>query len=146
MMSTNKFTPELIAPCGMNCGICRAYLAYTHGVPTKRGKVTHCAGCLPRAKNCYIIRGCPKLRKHEIESCTQCDTLACKNLAHLDKRYRERYNMSMVENLKELKIKGMETFLKNQQEKYRCPNCGDAVCVHDENCYSCGYRKGTKPI
>ena len=146
MMATSKFTPELIAPCGMNCGICRAYLAYTHGVPTKRGKVTHCAGCRPRAKNCYVIRGCPKLRKHEIASCTQCDTVPCKNLAHLDKRYRERYDMSMVENLSELKIKGMETFLKNQQEKYRCPNCGDVVCVHDENCYSCGYRKETKPI
>ncbi len=146
MMSTNKFTPDLIAPCGMNCGICRAYLAYTHGVPKKRGKVTHCAGCLPRAKNCYLIRGCPKLRKHEISSCTQCDTVPCKNLVHLDKRYRERYDMSMVENLRELKIKGMETFLKNQQEKYRCPNCGDIVCVHDRNCYSCGNRKETKPI
>lgn len=146
MMSTNKFTSELIAPCGMNCGICRAYLAYIHGVPTKRRKVTHCAGCRPRAKNCYVIRGCPKLRKHEIDSCTQCDTGLCKNLAHLDKRYRERYKMSMVENLKELKTHGIETFLKIQQEKYRCPNCGDVVCVHDESCYSCGYRKETKPI
>ncbi len=146
MMSTNKFMPELIAPCGMNCGICRAYLAYTHGVPKKRGKVTHCAGCHPRAKNCYIKRGCPKLSKHQIDSCSQCDTMPCKKLAHLDKRYRERYNMSMVENLRELKINGVEAFLKNQQEKYRCPNCRDVVSVHDQNCYSCNYRKETKPV
>ena len=137
-MATNKFTPELIAPCGMNCALCKAYIAYTHAVPRERGKVTHCAGCLPRAKNCYVIRGCPKLRKHEIQSCSQCETLPCKNLAHLDQRYRERYGMSMVENLKMINAQGMDEFLKNQEETHRCPNCEDVVCVHDGKCYSCG--------
>jgi hypothetical protein len=135
------FTPELIAPCGMNCGICRAYNAYTHGVPTKRGKVSHCKGCLPRGKNCYIKRGCKKLSKHELQSCSECAAMPCEKLAHLDQRYRLRYGMSMVENLKELKAKGMDEFLKNQQEKYRCPNCGGVVSVHDGKCYSCGYQK-----
>ena len=130
-MTANKFTPELIAPCGMNCALCKAYLAYTHDVPRQRGKVTHCKGCLPRAKNCYVIRGCPKLRKHQIESCSQCDTVPCKNLAHLDKRYRERYNMSMVENLNELKILRDARVSREQQKKYRCSNCGDVVSVHD---------------
>lgn len=69
-MQKNKFAPELIAPCGMNCGICRGYIAFSHGVPRVRGKVSYCAGCVPRAKNCYIKRGCKKLSKHEIESCT----------------------------------------------------------------------------
>ena len=140
-MATPNFIPELIAPCGMNCGICRAYLAYTHGEPTKKGKVSHCAGCFPRAKNCYIKRGCLKLSKHQIESCNQCETMPCEHLAHLDKRYRERYSMSMVENLKELKAKGMDGFLKNQQTKYQCPECGGVVCVHDRKCYSCGYKE-----
>ena len=139
-MAADKFTPELIAPCGMNCALCKAYLAYTHGVPRQRGKVTHCEGCRPRAKNCYVIRGCLKLRKHQIESCGQCDMVPCKNLAHLDKRYRERYDMSMVENLKEIKTLGIQEFLENQRKKYRCSNCGDVVCVHDGKCYSCGSK------
>jgi rubrerythrin len=67
--------------------------------------------------------------------------MPCKNLTHLDNRYRERYGMSMVENLKALKAKGIDEFLKKQQEKYRCPNCGDVVCVHDGKCYNCGYVK-----
>ena len=140
-MSSNKFTPDLIAPCGMNCGICKAYLAYTHGIPRQRGKVTYCAGCLPRAKNCYIKRGCPKLSKHQIQSCSECDSMPCKHLEHLDNRYRERYGMSMVENLKMIKTQGMDSFLKNQEETHRCPNCGDVVCVHDGKCYSCGYTR-----
>jgi hypothetical protein len=140
-MKGNKFAPGLVAPCGMNCAVCKAYLACTHGVPRVRGKITYCVGCLPRAKNCYIIRGCKKLSKHQIQSCQQCDEVPCKNLARIDKRYREHYGMSMVENLKELKEKGMDGFLKSQAEKYSCPTCGDVVCVHDGKCYSCGYKR-----
>jgi hypothetical protein len=137
-MNQIPFTAELIAPCGMNCGVCKAYNAYIHNVPKQRGKVTHCTGCLLRAKNCYIKRGCKKLSAHKIKICSLCDTLPCKHLAHLDKRYRERYGMSMVENLKELKNVGMEAFLRNQAEKYRCSLCGGVVSVHDKKCYSCG--------
>jgi hypothetical protein len=138
-MAQNSVSSHFVAPCGMNCAICKAYLAYTHGTVRVRGKVTYCAGCVPRGKNCYIKRGCPKLRKHEIESCSQCDEMPCKNLAHLDKRYRERYDMSMVENLKEIRAKGVAVFLEGQREKYRCPSCGGTVSVHDRKCYSCGF-------
>ena len=130
-MQKSKFTPELIAPCGMNCALCRGYLAYMYGVPRVRGKVSYCAGCVPRGKNCFIKRGCSKLSKHQIQFCHECDLMPCKNLDRLDRRYRERYGMSMVENLKELKAKGMDEFLATQREKHRCPNCGDVVCVHD---------------
>jgi hypothetical protein len=52
---------------------------------------------------------------------------------------RERYGMSMVENAKMVKEKGMEEFLKSQAERQRCPSCGSVICVHDGKCYSCGY-------
>ncbi len=138
-MSKELFSPELVAPCGMNCGICRGYIAYMHGVPRVRGKISYCAGCQPRAKNCYIKRDCKKLTHHEVKYCSECETMPCEKLSHLDKRYRERYGMSMVENLRILKSKGMDEFLKDQAERFRCPSCGDVVCVHDAKCYSCGY-------
>ena len=141
MTSERPFTPELIAPCGMNCGVCKGYLAYTHGVPRVRGKVTYCAGCQPRAKNCYIKRNCKKLTRREIQSCSECDTMPCEKLAHLDERYRTRYGMSMVENLKVLKAKGMDGFLKEQAERFRCPSCGGVVSVHDGKCYGCGLTR-----
>src|SRR5512135_2790233 len=113
-MTQKSFSLELVAPCGMNCGVCKAYLAYVHGVLRQRKKVSHCAGCRPRAKNCYIKRGCEtkKLTHGEIQSCSQCDVMPCEKLAHLDRRYRTRYGMSMVENLKTLKEKGMAEFLR----------------------------------
>ncbi len=142
-MSQTQFLPNLIAPCGMNCGICKAYLAYTHGVPRQRGKVTYCAGCRPRQKNCYIKRNCKtkKLTHHEIQFCYECNVMPCEKLLHLDNRYRQRYGMSMVENLKMLKAQGMDQFLKNQAEKFSCPNCRDVISVHDDKCYGCGYKR-----
>ena len=136
-MPERHFTPDLITPCGMNCGICKSYLAYSRGIPEKKGKVSHCPGCLARNKNCYIKRGCRKLRRNEIKSCSECDGMPCENVDRLDWRYRSHYGMSMVENLKEIRENGMEKFLEKQEEKYLCPECGDVVSVHDGKCYMC---------
>jgi rubrerythrin len=65
--------------------------------------------------------------------------MPCENLDRLDRRYRKRYNMSMVENLKDLKEKGMKKFLRVQEKKYGCPECGDVISVHDGKCYACGH-------
>lgn len=144
-MSAPKFSPELVAPCGMNCSICKAYLALSRNVPRKKGAVTHCAGCRVRDKNCaFIKRDCEKIRKKQILFCYQCPDMPCERLTKLDTYYRSRYSMSMIENQKLMKEKGMTAFLKDQIEKYQCPKCGDVVSVHDSKCYACGY-KGEKP-
>jgi hypothetical protein len=137
-MQSGKFTPDLIAPCGMNCGVCKAYLSYSRGVPKRRSSVTHCSGCVPRQKNCYIKRGCEQLSKSKIRFCFECGQMPCENLDRLDRRYRKRHGMSMVENLQEIKAKGIPAFLRSQETKYTCPKCGDVVSVHDGKCYACG--------
>ena len=96
-----SFTLELIAPCGMNCGICKAYLAFSRGVPYKKGEVSHCTSCLVRNKNCaFIKRACEKLRKNQNRFCYECADMPCKELANLDEHYSARYSTSMVENQK----------------------------------------------
>ncbi len=142
----DKFNADFVAPCGMNCGICKAYLAYSRGIPKQKGKIAHCTGCRVRNKNCaFIKKNCEKIRNGQIRFCYQCADMPCKRLAHLDEHYRERYSMSMVENQKMIKEKGMEEFLKSEAEKYKCPQCRDVVSVHDGKCYACGYQ-GQKPI
>jgi hypothetical protein len=140
-MPNNEFTPDVIAPCGMNCGICKAYLAYSRGVPYKKGEVYHCTGCRVRDKKCaFIKRDCEKLRKKQISFCYECQEMPCERLAKLDQRYINYYGMSMIENQKMIKEKGMTEFLRSQSEKYRCPQCGDIVSVHNGKCYSCGFQ------
>jgi len=47
--------------------------------------------------------------------------MPCKHPLHLDKRYHEQYGMSMVENIKELKTKGMEAFLEGPATEVSMP-------------------------
>lgn len=44
--------------------------------------------------------------------------------------------MSMVENLENIKKIGIEEFLKSE-EKWKCNNCGEVVCVHRKVCGNC---------
>ncbi|MCW4006960.1 MAG: DUF3795 domain-containing protein [Candidatus Bathyarchaeota archaeon] len=147
---TDVFSADLVAPCGMNCGVCKAYLAYSRKVPYQKGLVSHCSGCLERNKNCaFIKKGCVKIRKNQLRFCYQCPDMPCENLSKIDAHYQARYGMSMIQNQKDIRDKGMDAFLKTQAQRYRCPNCGDITSVHDGKCYKCNYQaakpKGTNP-
>ncbi|MFC1995459.1 DUF3795 domain-containing protein [Chloroflexota bacterium] len=47
---------ELIAPCGMNCGICSGYLASKYDIKSKGIKMPYCIGCRPRDKKCAFLK------------------------------------------------------------------------------------------
>jgi len=97
-----------------------------------------CVGCKPSGKSCaHLKKFCKKLLKNEIEYCYECIDFPCKQLQKLDKKYRERFNMSMIKNLEYIRDKGMKEFLKSQEEKYKCQNCQGVICVHNGKCYSC---------
>jgi uncharacterized OB-fold protein len=45
--------------------------------------------------------------------------------------------MSMLENLLKIETLGLETFIKNEIERWTCPDCGSIFCVHHHHCPSC---------
>ena len=124
----------LIAPCAMNCGICIGYLR-------EKNKCCGCnfdSGFKPNScKNC-IIKNCEHIKTSASGFCYDCEKYPCKRLKQLDKRYRTKYRMSMIENLNKIKISGMTEFLKSENEKWKCPNCGSRLSAHRNNCLSCG--------
>jgi len=129
------FSEELIAPCGMNCRICLAYFGYTS---TGKKRKMICIGCKPTDKSCgHLKKYCKILTKNEVEYCYQCNDFPCNQLQKLDSKYRERYDMSMIENLEYIRDYGMDNFLGKQEKKYQCPECGGVICVHNRKCYSC---------
>jgi hypothetical protein len=123
----------LIAPCGMNCGLCMAYLREKNKCPGCRGED---AIKLITRTNCRI-KNCVALEKGNNNFCFTCEKYPCERLKHLDKRYRTKYNMSMIENLDNIKKSGIKKFIKNEKERWMCPNCGGTICVHKGYCYSC---------
>lgn len=62
-------------------------------------------------------------------------------MKNLDKRYKAKYGMSMIENLEAIKNKGIKKFVELEKQKLACLNCGNIICVHKENCLICGTKR-----
>lgn len=132
METLNKIS--LIAPCGMNCGICLAYLREKNKCPGCRGKDVdkpiYCIRC--KIKNCEF------LQRDKAKYCFQCSSFPCARLKQLDKRYRTRYGMSMIENLEYIRGFGIRKFVASENARWACPDCGGTICVHRHRCRQCG--------
>jgi len=124
----------LIAACGMNCGLCIGHL---------RDKKP-CGGCFklddpnkPKScRSCSIVN-CHRLAKTESGFCYECDIYPCARLKKLNQRYRSKYGMSMLENLEFIQKEGMEQFLLNEQDRWKCKQCGEGISVHRDYCVHC---------
>lgn len=62
-----------------------------------------------------------------------CDGFPCDRLKHLDRRYRERFAMSEIDNLIFIRDHGLETFLG--EERRRWVSEQGILCVHDRKYY-----------
>lgn len=124
---------RLIAPCGMNCGICMAYL---------RDK-NICKGCWSatgyKSNSCLkcCIKNCKLLANTDSKFCYDCAKFPCARLKSLDKRYRLKYRMSMLENLHYIKESGLENFEQKEVLRWKCDTCGGTICVHRGFCLKC---------
>lgn len=118
----------------MNCSVCYAFLR----------EKNRCGGC--RSADC--ARGV-SITRCRIKNCpipgdkfcsTQCEQFPCDRLRNLDKRYRLKYGMSMLENLAKIENEGIRKFLKSEKTRWICGGCGGKLCVHYRECPSCGKK------
>jgi hypothetical protein len=133
MENTESYYSKLIAPCGVNCSLCSAYLR------DKR----NCGGCnadtelkMKHCNSCSISH-CEKLTDSDSNFCVECSSFPCLRIKNLDKKYIKNYNHSIIENLLIIKNNGVETFLKFEAKKWECISCGGVVCTHTGKCTSC---------
>ncbi|MCX6086485.1 MAG: DUF3795 domain-containing protein [Caldiserica bacterium] len=130
---TTSIPASMMAPCGMDCGICLARLRDRN----------RCTGCLsqegPQQKHCTVcgIKLCAE-RTEGATFCFDCTKYPCRRLRQLDLRYRTKYGMSMIENLDHMCELGLDRFMAIENTRWVCPSCGSPICVHDRRCYTCG--------
>jgi len=142
MQAKVSFTKEQIAPCGINCGTCYAFLRQKN----------RCPGCLapsdskPKTRYECRIKMCPDRQEIITTNCYDCSKFACVKLKHIDKRYRIKYDTGLIRNLLTIKETGMDTFLKNEVLKWTCPGCGATLCVHKSLCLQCNIKKAPSAI
>ena len=136
-MSTKTIIKSgLIAPCGMNCALCMARLIREKNqCPGCRGddsgKPKYCVQC--------VIVNCDHFKETKNKYCSsKCAKFPCTRLRNLDKRYRTKYHMSMLENLKYIEDFGIRAFVRWEKERWTCSECGGTICVHRGVCSTCG--------
>ena len=125
--------PNLIAPCGMNCSLCIGHLREKNKCPGCREQ-----GKKINSKSSYIrkciIKNCDVLKKNKWKFCSnKCEKFPCQRLKNLDKRYRTKYDMSMIENLEFIHKKGIRYFIKREKERWIKNN--KIFCVHKKEYY-----------
>jgi len=130
-------TTKSIASCGLNCGICVAYL---------RDK-NKCPGCMagnedkPKTRSDCKIKNCGELKKNDSGYCFSCAIFPCARIKHLDERYRRKYDVSSIENLESIRKSGIRKFIENEKVRWACPECGGTVCAHKGCCIDCGAKR-----
>lgn len=132
MKTLNK--TSLVAPCGINCEVCIAYLR----------EKNKCCGCRGADLNKPItrvkckIKTCEILINNKAKFCFKCKNFPCEKQNRLNLRYKIKYNISTIENLNYIKKFGIRKFIQKEQIKWRCLECGGTICVHKGYCINCG--------
>jgi len=125
-----------LAPCGINCGTCRAYLRDRNrcsGCMSVNGSnISHCITC--------SIKNCEFLKKTDSNFCSQCNHFPCRKIKNIDKRYLTKYKTGLIQNLRIIKERGVETYLIDEVKRWTCASCGAVLSVHKDSCIKCGEK------
>jgi hypothetical protein len=127
---------NLIAPCGVNCGVCFGYL---------RDK-DKCPGCnskkdseKPRYCTTCILKTCTTRKGKYCSSCTK--KYPCQRLKQLSKRYLLRYKVDLLGNLNKIKGCGIKELVKEEKIRWKCKECNGLICQHRGYCLECNKKK-----
>ena len=132
MNTEAKIPVFMLAPCGINCTVCYAHLRKKNPCQGCRGQEenqpAYCKRC--KIRDCALSRG--------FDFCFECASFPCSLVKQIDKRYRLRYHVSLIENGIRIQSAGAEQFLLEDEQKWTCPECGGVICMHDRLCSACG--------
>jgi Protein of unknown function (DUF3795) len=160
-----KGKEHLAAACGTFCGACPAYLAKhsddeqikmklperSSSGPAKTPKGFPpsnwmdgllCDGCLSGgmlAAHCQMcaIRICAA-NKQNNHRCSDCKDLPCYRITNLINMGRYLHRNEYLPNLKKIREMGVREWVKEEEERWRCPQCSLPMSWYDAACARCG--------
>ena len=140
-MRSDKISMTMIAPCGLDCSLCKRALAEENPCPGCSGpdenKPEFCA------RECGIIL-CRKRIDNGYKYCDECPAYPCEDVTEKETRYTSRYPLyeSPGENLRNIRELGTERFLSMERDRWGCRECGHIISVHTGVCSGCGKQYG----
>ena len=130
-MKMQPIQANMLAPCGITCAVCYMHLRTKKPCPgclaQDDGKPAHCREC--KIKDCAS--------EHGVHYCFECRSFPCASIKRLDKSYRQRYQVSLIENGLRIKTVGTDRHAREEQLKWTCTQCGGVISLHDGYCSEC---------
>jgi len=159
-----KFTlanRNLVGRCGLYCGACAIYRAYKDNGEYLERLAKHfkcppekvrCEGCTALTPECwgYDCKIVQCLRNKGLQFCYQCNEYknkTCEKFEKLAMPYLEEDGVNLKANLERIRKGEVEEWLRESEEKYRCPVCGKPLSTGamQRKCYHCGADFSTNP-
>jgi hypothetical protein len=142
----NKMNTELLAPCGLYCGVCGVYKASRDNDQKLKDKLANaygvtseqivCKGCLSNERFVYCeacgIRACVMGKQYE--GCHQCNEFPCKLIDDFPVPIGKKVILRSVPDRKRL---GSERWVEAEENRYRCPHCIAPLFRGAKRCGSC---------
>ena len=145
---------DIASPCGLYCGVCAIYIAHRENnhkfkerlVNLYQGKLLNsaklsiedikCRGCLSdelfmHCRQCEI-RNCTKEKGYT--GCHQCDEFPCQYIEHFPMAVGKKVILRAIPYRREY---GTEKWIKDEEVRYICPECGNKVFRGAVKCNQC---------
>ena len=140
---------EMVPPCGLYCGVCSIRMAHRDdNLKFKERLATlynltpeeiRCEGCNAEEEKVFFycrvcpIKSCAKERGYE--GCHQCDDWPCEHVENFVMPVGKRVMLRAIPQWREL---GTERWVEEEEKRYRCPGCGQALFRGAKRCNACG--------
>ncbi len=162
---TGTAKEHLAAACGTYCGACPAYIAKHSEDEQLKLKLKDrsssgamkelrnipppnwmdgllCDGCLSGgmlAEHCQTceIRLCAA-NKQDNSRCSECKELPCHRITSLMMMGNYLHRDEYLPNLGKIREMGVQEWVENEEERWRCPQCGLPMSWYDTECAGCG--------
>lgn len=144
---------KLISKCGIYCGACYVYRAFKDGgqmldataqrlgVPKEEIRCNGCLGPVEdlwrNCRNCHIA-AC--LKEKNLRFCHECPSFEDSSCEKYEGLYQacSRRGENTKEALLRIKAGESDSWLEEQDRKWRCSSCGSPIWWEQETCYRCG--------
>jgi len=141
----------LVAPCGLFCGACRAYLATLENNdesrPGSKQPSMQCDGCLgggraPAHISKCEIRACAA-NKTKTGRCSECAEFPCSRITDFNNDGMQHHG-EVLENLRQLRTMGIKDWTKHEEDRWACPKCQAKLSWYDAECPKCKTPRSDK--
>jgi hypothetical protein len=142
-----KVNQNLLAPCGLYCGVCGIYFADKHNNEKLKQRLAEiygmkpeslkCDGCLSDNRIVFCeackIRNCVSDKR--ISGCHQCSQFPCDNI----KKYPFKVAIPfMLRSTSFRKGKTNAEWVKWEEQNWKCKTCGAPAFRGARRCHECG--------